>query len=146
MKTVKVNDKEVQIKDWNEFWQLVETSNEKIELISEDDPYVNIYVDDVRFSFHAKSNWYNVNILAKAKLSDSRILSVIENTRDYWDYITIRNVKRIYEIELKYQSRYFGEPMSEIYFVTTIWKRELHELLQPVDKIYRDIKRFFKNW
>jgi hypothetical protein len=145
MKTVKVNDKETQVNSWAEFWQLVE-ANEKIELVSEGDPYVNILVDGDRFSFYAKSNWYSVNIHAKAKLSDDRILSVIENTRDYWDYIIIRSVKRIYEIELKYQSRYFGEPMAEIYFITTMWKQELHKLLQPVNKIYREIKKFFKTW
>jgi hypothetical protein len=146
MKTVKVNDKETQVNSWDQFWQLAETSNEKIELTSKGDPLVDIFIDSNRFKFYAKSNWYSVSIHAKAKLSDNAILSVVENAKEYWDYIGINNSRRIYEIELKYQSRYFGEPMVEIYFITTLWKRELSELLQPVDKIYRDIKRFFKTW
>ncbi len=147
MKTVRVGGKEVQANSWAEFWQIVDTSKEKVELITEvDDPIVNIVVDDNRFDFYVRSNWYRVNLYAKTKIYDSTIVSTIDNAKEYWDYVSIRKTKGIHEVQLVYQSDYIGEPIVEIYFITTEWKNHFEEFLQPINKIYRDIKRFFKTW
>jgi hypothetical protein len=147
MKTVRVGGKEVQVSSWVEFWQVVDTSKEKVELVTEvDDPVVNIVVDDNRFELYARSNWYRVNLYAKTKIYDTTILSTIDNAKEYWDYVNIRKTKGIYEVQIVYQSDYIGEPIVEIYFITTEWKSHFEEFLQPVNKIYRDIKRFFKTW
>ncbi len=147
MKTVKIDRKETQVNNWTEFWQIVDTTKERVELSTiEEDPEVYIVVTSDRFDFYANSNWYRVNIHAESKISDGTILSIIDSAKDEWEYVNIRKTKGIYEVQLVHQSDFIGQPIVEIYFITKEWKIRFDEFLQPINKIYRDIKRFFKTW
>jgi len=148
MKTVKVNGKEVQIKDWNQFWHELEVNRDnRIELTTvEEDPEVYIYSDGRRFDFYAKSNWYDIVIHANANLIDGTILSLIGNAVYEWEHVDIRKNGNIYHVKLTYQSDYIGEPVAEVNFFTAIWKAYFEEFIKPVHKIQRELRKFFKTW
>jgi len=147
MKKIKINGKEVELKDWDDFWNHVRNKEERVELEEKkDDMEVYIYtsMDYVHGGFN--SNWFRVMFTHK-RASTENIISRVRYHIDEFKVLSIQRMPSAREVFLRYNFPDYDDELEvEIAFLTYRKTKDLEKLMRPVYKIVREIEEYFKSW
>jgi hypothetical protein len=150
-KRVTVGGQEVDIKDWGEFWELVKTAKDHVTL---KDDYFMIDVDKLKkVMVQGGRLWYKIYlqyyiIHTEDPFSEIfRILSNIEYGIPYWRSMQIHKKDGVYYIILTYL---IDDDTEFVVHYVSLYENinicEPNSLTKPIEKIVKDLQKFFEKW
>ena len=151
-KRVTIDSQETEIRDWGEFWALVKEAKGHVTLV---DDYITIDVTrEKEVMIQAKRIWYKaflryiIDREADDVYSDIfKILSDVEAEIPYWHSIQIHKHNGIYYVVVTYAindnidfTAHYVALMENLDF------SNMNNVIKPVDKIVKDLKKHFEKW
>ncbi len=151
-KKVTIDSQEMEIRDWGEFWALAKEAKGHVTLKDE-----NVEIDVTRekkVMVQAKRLWYKafldyyIDLKADDVFSDIyKILSDVEVEVPYWHSIQIHKRDGIYYVIVVYKID--DDVEFTVHYVSLMENLDINNissLTKPVDKIVKDLKRYFERW
>jgi hypothetical protein len=151
-KKVTIDEQEVDVKDWGEFWALVKEAKGHVTLV---DDYATIDVTrEKKVMIQVRKVWYKayleyyIDRNADDVFSDIfKILSDVEVETPYWSSIQVHKRDGIYYVIVTYA---IDEDVEFVVHYVGLAEgldtSNISSLTKPVDKIVKDLKRYFERW
>ncbi len=151
-KVVQVEGEEKEVRNWKEFYELVEKEKGKrITLQDDDDPKLFMEYVGKRIMIDAKSNWYWLHAIAHNEMPITiharDLMDILETNILRWRHIHISERCGIHMIELSYNIEDHDiKPEYSIRYIIMGLPKDLDEIILPLRKIISRLNNYLKYW
>ncbi len=146
-KRVEIDGKEKIMIGWDEFWNHVKNTQERIKLEEEKDGlevYISAVTDYVRGEI--SRNWYRVTFTHKRVPTDG-IINRVRYYIDKYKVLSILKTSHIKEVFIRYAFPEHDDDLQiEITFLTYSKTKDLDMLIMPIYRILKEVEEYFKEW